>query len=143
MKVSSKRFYMLLVVLLLIGCGPTAEEQRAADQQKCSGFGFQPGTESFAHCMMGVYSQREAQAAADRRAAQAQAAADRRFQDALKAANDRPNPDEWNRNSGEDVNIIAPDFGTFPTAGMNCTTTINSSGSSNSRTSTSFTNCHN
>ncbi len=62
--------------MLLSGCGLTPEEQaamdaaqRAADQQKCAGFGFAYGTESFAHCMMGLAGQREAQAAADRRAA--------------------------------------------------------------------------
>jgi hypothetical protein len=38
----------LAVVVLLSGCGPTAEEQRVMDQQKCGGFGFAPGTDAFA-----------------------------------------------------------------------------------------------
>jgi outer membrane murein-binding lipoprotein Lpp len=130
-------------VILLAGCGPTAEEQRAADQQKCSGFGFQPGTQAFAHCMMEIYTQREDQIAADRRAAQAQNAADQRFQSALKAAKDKPDPGAWDSGNEQGTSISTPDLGTGPTAGMNCTTTINSSGSANNRTSTSITNCTN
>jgi hypothetical protein len=69
-------------VILLAGCGPTAEEQHAADQQQCSDFGYQAGTDAFANCMMKLDSKREAQAAADRRAQQAeQAAKDKAAQD--------------------------------------------------------------
>ncbi|MGH7156333.1 MAG: hypothetical protein ACREF3_20615, partial [Acetobacteraceae bacterium] len=66
------------LVLVLAGCGSTAEEQQAIDQQRCSGFGFAPGSGAFAHCMMGISQQREAQDAADRRAAADRAAADQR-----------------------------------------------------------------
>ena len=36
---------------LLSGCGPTAAEQAAMDQGKCSGFGFAPGTDAYARSM--------------------------------------------------------------------------------------------
>jgi hypothetical protein len=38
----------LVGIILLSGCGPTAEEQRVMDQQKCGGLGFAPGTDAFA-----------------------------------------------------------------------------------------------
>jgi hypothetical protein len=38
------------------------------DQQSCAGFGFQPGTDAFANCMMQTSQQRAAQDAADQRA---------------------------------------------------------------------------
>jgi hypothetical protein len=79
-------FFVLMAALVLAtGCGPTAEEQQAADQQRCSSFGYQPGSDAFAQCMMKIDSQRQAQAAADRRAAQERAAEDQRAQAALQA----------------------------------------------------------
>lgn len=38
----------------------SAKEQRAMDQDKCVGFGFEAGTDAFAQCMMGVSQQRDA-----------------------------------------------------------------------------------
>ena len=86
---------------IVAGCGPTAEEQRTMDMQKCGGFGFAPGTDAFAHCMMGVSQQREAQQAADQRAAAAQAAANQRNQDLIKAAQDQADRDAWDKRTGQ------------------------------------------
>ncbi len=125
-------------VLLLAGCGPTAEQQaamdaaqRAADQQKCTGFGFAPGTDAFAHCMMGIASQRDAQAAADRRAAAARAAADQRAKDAIQAQKDAADRDAWDRKTGQGKysSSSSPGGSTYPLPsaaaipGMNCTGT--------------------
>lgn len=74
-----------IVGLALLAVGLAAcvspEEQRATDQQTCAGYGFQPGTDAFAHCMMKTAQQREAQEAANaRQRAADQAAADRQKQ---------------------------------------------------------------
>ena len=94
--------------VLLAGCAPTAEQkaamdaaQRAKDQDKCAGFGFAPATDAFAHCMMQIASQRDAEAAADRRAAAARDAADRRASDAAQAAKDQADRDAWDRRTGQ------------------------------------------
>lgn len=50
-------------LLLTSGC-TTPEEQRAMDQQRCAGYGFQPGTDAFAQCMMQTSMQRDAVAEA-------------------------------------------------------------------------------
>jgi hypothetical protein len=71
------------------------------DQQKCTGFGFTPGTNAFAQCMMGIYSQREAQTAADRRAAADREAANQRAQAALKAVQDKADQDAWDKRTGQ------------------------------------------
>ncbi|MGC1407330.1 MAG: hypothetical protein WA864_00130 [Acetobacteraceae bacterium] len=95
------RLAVLGSLVLLVGCGPTPGEQHALDQGRCAGFGFQPGTDQFAHCMMGVSSQREAQDAADRRAAADRAAADQRAQAARQAAKDKADRDAWDRRTGQ------------------------------------------
>lgn len=41
----------LPLALVLAAC-TTAAEQKAADEKKCQGYGFQPNTDSFAKCMM-------------------------------------------------------------------------------------------
>jgi hypothetical protein len=78
---SFKMRYLLiaLVPLAVAGC-ISAEDQRAMDQDKCSSFGFQPGTNSFANCMMEQSSQREAdeQRSLDRIEAQEQRDRDRK-----------------------------------------------------------------
>ncbi len=95
---------VLAALCLLAACGPTPEQQAAMDaaqrfddQNRCMSYGFQAGTDAFAHCMMNTATQRDAQQAADRRAAAArQAAADR--QDAvLKAQKDAADRDAWDR----------------------------------------------
>ena len=50
----------------LAGC-VSPEEQRAADQQQCAGFGFTPGTDAFASCMLKITQQRQAEIAAQQR----------------------------------------------------------------------------
>ena len=77
---------MLATALLLAACGPSPAEQHAMDEQKCSGFGFPPGTDAFANCMMKTTQQREADQAANQRAAAARAAAEQRANDAEQAA---------------------------------------------------------
>ena len=71
------------------------------DQQKCAGFGFAPGGDAFAHCMMTVNQQREAQNAADRRAAADRDAADKRARDAAQAAKDKADRDAWDKQTGQ------------------------------------------
>jgi hypothetical protein len=97
-----------MFLAIMAGCGPTPQEQaamdaaqRAGDQQKCSGYGFAMGTDAFAHCMMGVNGQRDAEQAADRRAAQARAAADQRASDRQRAAQDAADRDAWDRRTGQ------------------------------------------
>ena len=51
------------VCVSLAGC-ISPEEQHAQDQQTCAGYGFAPGTDAFAHCMMTTAQQRDAIAAA-------------------------------------------------------------------------------
>ena len=104
---------VLGTTVLIAGCGPTAEEQRAMDQQKCAGFGFAPGTDALAHCMMGVSQQRDAEAAADQRAAAAQAAADRRNQAAIKAAQDQADKDAWDKRTGQGAYSSSPSSSSF------------------------------
>jgi hypothetical protein len=99
--VKSIRLLAAGAVVLLAGCGPSPEEQHAMDQQKCAGFGFAPGSDAFAHCMMTVNQQREAQDAADRRAAADRAAADKRTSDAAQAAKDKADQDAWDKKTDQ------------------------------------------
>lgn len=46
-----RRLMFALVPLALTAC-VSAEDQRSIDQDKCVSFGFQPGTDAFANCMM-------------------------------------------------------------------------------------------
>ena len=80
-----------------------AAAQRAQDQQRCAGFGFSPDTNAFASCMMNTANQRDAQAAADRRAAASQAAADQRAHAAQQAAKDAADRDAWDRRTGQGI----------------------------------------
>ena len=57
---------LVLCCVLEVGACTSPEEQRAQDQARCSGYGFQPGSESFAHCMMRVDMRREAKEQADK-----------------------------------------------------------------------------
>jgi hypothetical protein len=98
------------VLVLLAACGPTPEQQAAMaaaqhadDQNKCAGYGFQPGTDAFARCMMSTATQREAQQAADRRQAAAQQAATDRQNAAIKAQKDAADRDAWDRKTGQGI----------------------------------------
>jgi hypothetical protein len=98
------------ILLVLASCGPTPEQQAATaaaqhadDQNKCASYGFQPGTDGFAHCMMNTAAQREAQQAADRRLAAAQQAATDRQNAAIKAQKDAADRDAWDRKTGQGI----------------------------------------
>ena len=56
----------------LAGC-IDPEQQLALDRQQCAGFGFTPGTDAFAGCMMRITQQRQAEAAAAERQRQVEA----------------------------------------------------------------------
>jgi hypothetical protein len=56
-------FSMLLVFVGVTGCQTiTPEQQHAADQSTCAGYGYQPGTTLFANCMMTIDMRRQDQA---------------------------------------------------------------------------------
>jgi hypothetical protein len=80
---------MSVIAVIICGC-VTPEEQRAMDQQTCSGYGFTVGTDAFANCMMRISQQRDAEAAANLRAMREQQAADdrQRQQQRQQAARD-------------------------------------------------------
>jgi hypothetical protein len=128
---------LLIALLSLAACGPTAEEQHAMDQQKCSGYGFQPGTDAYAHCMMNVSLQRQSEQAADQRAATDRWAADQRANAALAAAKNAPDQ------SSSNANINSSSIDTSPTTGMQCTSSTVTSGTPFNQSSRSVTNCHN
>jgi hypothetical protein len=54
-----------LLAAFLTGCN--AEEQKKIDMQACSGYGFKPGTNEYAACMMQTAQNRAAQQAASQR----------------------------------------------------------------------------
>ncbi|MBN9561869.1 MAG: hypothetical protein J0H14_14255 [Alphaproteobacteria bacterium] len=114
MKVAA--FAALGIGLLLAGCGPTPEEQRAMDQQRCGGYGFAQGSEAFANCMMSTAQQREAQQAADRRAQAARDAADKRARDAAQAAKDQADRDAWDKRTGQGIYSSPPTASSSPTS---------------------------
>jgi len=141
-----RSYIFAAVVTLLVGC-VSPEEQRAADQRQCAGYGFTPGNDAFANCMMNINQQREAQAAADRRAAADHDAADRR----AREAKDQADQDAWDKKTGQGKYAnssssapASPPASVMPDlSGMSCTTTNSSSGMPNNMTTTSNTSCHN
>lgn len=50
--------FAALLPLAVAGC-VSAEDQRAADQEKCASYGYRPGTDGFANCMMSRDYQRD------------------------------------------------------------------------------------
>jgi hypothetical protein len=90
------RSALLTVTALLVSCGPSNEESaaasRASHQQKCGGFGFAPGTNGFANCMMSSDQNDQAQQAADQRARKERDAARLRDCSARVAAANPPVP---------------------------------------------------
>ena len=54
-----------LLAILLAACN--AEEQQKLDMQACTGYGFKPGTNEYAACMMQTAQNRAAQQAASQR----------------------------------------------------------------------------
>lgn len=65
------KFVLPLVALSLSACVSDSDQQAmnyATDRQRCTDFGFEPGTEAFANCMMAADDRRQmAQMEADRR----------------------------------------------------------------------------
>ena len=68
------RYLPLVLLPLTLGGCISPEEQRAMDQDKCSSYGFRPGTDNFAKCMMSQDRQRaeDEQRSLDRMRAQEQ-----------------------------------------------------------------------
>lgn len=60
MPIFRMRYLLIALASLAIAGCVSAEDQRAMDQDKCSSFGFRPGTDNFAGCMMSQSAQREA-----------------------------------------------------------------------------------
>jgi len=134
-------------LLALAGCGPTAEEQAAMDQQACAGYGFAPGSQAMANCLMKTAQQRQAQQAADQRAAAARAAADQRTRDAARAQQDAIDQDNWDRRTGQgkyaNPSSSSASMGMPDPSKMNCTSSSTTTGSTNNQTTTTNTSCHN
>ncbi|MGV1790785.1 hypothetical protein [Rhizobium sp. A37_96] len=51
MRIAASVLSLLAITLMLSSC-QTAEEIRAADEARCSSYGFRHGTENFANCLM-------------------------------------------------------------------------------------------
>jgi hypothetical protein len=47
-----------LILTALIALAACAEHDRAVDVDRCTGYGFRPGTDQFANCLMYVDQQR-------------------------------------------------------------------------------------
>lgn len=75
----------VLMTVLVAGCvdsAPTRADQQAADQERCSAYGYAPGSDAFADCMMRRDEHRE------RRVERDQAKWDRIRQQALDRSGD-------------------------------------------------------
>jgi hypothetical protein len=118
--------------LLLAGC-VSPEKQRAMDQQTCAGYGFSPGTDSFANCMMTTAQKRQEQRAADRRQQEmnatiaAQAQRDRDAQAAAAASKPTTTYDSTGFPTIEMPKMDVPNT-------SNCTRTMTSSSNAGSLT---------
>ncbi len=82
-----KMRYLLiaLVPLAVAGC-VSAEDQRAMDQDKCASYGYRPGTNRFADCMMDQDQQRADDQRRTMESLERQDARDQARRDALKAS---------------------------------------------------------
>lgn len=124
------------LVALALGCASV--DPTEADRQKCSGFGFAPGTPDHASCMMRLSQQRDAQEsqrrlvqehdqaiaeqkAKDRQAeqdARDKAAADQRYKDWLDMSGHGSAPPPATPRSGDSDDVV-PSGAAIP--GMECT----------------------
>ena len=107
-KLTVKLLPFLLLSLAAAGCVST-EDKRAMDTEKCSSFGFQPGTDAFATCMMRQDSQRAAdeQRSLDRMEAQDRLNRDRQAAQRSDEIDTRPSFDrDGNHNFDTDGNYI-------------------------------------
>jgi len=149
-----KRLYMVaaglvavgLVGTMISGCAELEAQQRAADQAQCQGYGYQPGTDQFANCMMATQQQRVAAwHEADRQANEnKQREADRQALKDAAASMGQSKPQ-----SSEAMDGFIPksaEQGFTPksagSSGSNCTTTTTTTQTDNAGTSTSNTVCH-
>ena len=58
----------LLCCLSVASCqAASPQRQQAADQAKCAGYGYRPGTDQFANCMMTLDTRRQDKAAGQQR----------------------------------------------------------------------------
>jgi hypothetical protein len=130
------------VCAILLSSCVSPEEQRAMDQQQCIGYGFTPGTDGAANCMMGIAQQRQTQWAADQRqrdqnaAIAAQAQRDRDAQAARDAAAAAVGPASGTGTTDSGfprIDIPKVEIPTAP-ANMNCTRTVVTSGNAGSVT---------
>jgi hypothetical protein len=121
---------MIGIAALALAACVSPEERAAMDRQRCAGFGFAPGTDGFANCMMQATQQREAEQAARQRQAEQnrvisqqmeadRAAAARARGDAAAEADRSRFMREFN-SGGATSGLGTPGF-TLPTGGgMNC-----------------------
>ena len=136
------------IAVCLIALGGCAEmdakfaaQQQAADQAKCEGYGYQPGTDRFADCMMSTAHNRDMQQAMARQqdAMQKQQAANAQAQQrAADDAADAQHQADIQRMMNSGTGFTPP---TTPT-NQNCTSTTTSQQSGNAGSSTTTTTCH-
>jgi multidrug efflux pump subunit AcrA (membrane-fusion protein) len=79
------RYLPVTLSLAVLAACVSPEEQLAADRQKCAGFGFAPGTDTLANCMLTLNQQRDA----ERAAAQRENARTQAMQQQLQAERDQ------------------------------------------------------
>jgi len=117
------------------------------DRQACSGYGFAPGSDAMANCLMRTAHQRQAQQAADQRAAADRAAADQRAQSAERARQDAVDQDNWDRTTGQgkyaNPSASSASMGMPDLSSMHCTSNSTTTGSDNNQTTSTNTSCHN
>lgn len=131
-----------------------AAQQQAADQNKCSGYGYKPGTDAYADCMMATSQHRDQQQADAQRmkAWQQQQQANRDAKEAADRAaadqRDRDNVQKMMNGSGSSSfippqpQVVSPQP-VSPTTSGNCTSTTTSQSSDNAGSSTTTTTCSN
>lgn len=83
-KLTIKLLPILLLPLAAAGC-VSAEDQRAADQDRCSSYGYRPGTNAFADCMMSQDFKRDDDQRRTMESLERQDREDRARRDALNA----------------------------------------------------------
>ncbi|MFO1205864.1 MAG: hypothetical protein U1E63_09100 [Burkholderiales bacterium] len=106
--------------IVLAGCVSPAE-QKAADTKQCQGYGFTPGSEAFANCMMTI--------------------ANRRSDDMRHWQDEQKRRWEEQQKSQQEPAQAAPSQPAQPTA-MDCTTSETSTTTGNTTNVQSRTNCH-
>lgn len=143
----SKVLLLAATLSLLASCAElermNAEQearQQAADQSRCTGFGFQPGSDAYANCMMTQDQNRNAQ-----RAEQAQRDAEAKEREKDRQAAQRAADDRANQQHQEEIQRVMETGNLHPDMTMpkdsNCTTTTESTQTGNAGSMTSTTTC--